>query len=168
MIILKSKWFLFVGVLVIVLVVLYFLGRKSVHTELTIPATPEEIWSILMDVPGYKEWNPVLIPIEGELVEGNKLKYRMIQPGGTESVVDSKVVKIIEHKLLNQYGGIPGFLTFDHRYILEPVNGGTRVTIHEDYRGIGVLFWNTSWVESAYQKVNKALRDRVAQLKKKE
>jgi hypothetical protein len=120
-----------------------------------------------MDVPGYKEWNPVLIPIEGELREGNKLKYRMIQPDGKESVVDTKVVKIVKQKLLNQYGGIPGLLTFDHSYILEPTNGGTLVTIHEDYRGIGVLFWNASWVEPAYQKVNEALRDRVAQLKKK-
>lgn len=167
MTILKSKWTIIILILAVVLLVLYFLGRKSVHTELTIPATPEETWSILMDVPGYKEWNPVLIPVEGELVEGNKLKYRMIQPDGIESVVDTKVVKIVKQTLLNQYGGIPGVLTFDHRYILDSVEGGTRVTIHEDYRGIGVLFRDSSWVEPAYQKVNEALRDRVAQLKKK-
>ena len=167
MTLLKSKWVIAVLILAGVLLLLYLLGRKSVHTELVIPATPGEIWSVLMDVPGYKEWNPVLIPAEGELREGNKLKYRMIQPDGKESLVDSKVVKIVQRKLLNQYGGIPGLLTFDHRYILEPVKGGTLVTIHEDYRGIGVLFWNASWVEQAYQKANEALRDRVAQLKKK-
>ena len=58
-------------------------------------------------------------------------------------------------------------MTFDHTYLLEAVEGGTRVTQHEEYRGIGVLFWDASWVEPAYSKVNEALRDRVAQLKER-
>ena len=69
MAILKAKWFLFIVIPILVLVVLYFLGRKSVHAELMIPSTPAGVWVVLMDVPAYKEWNPVLIPVEGELME---------------------------------------------------------------------------------------------------
>jgi hypothetical protein len=73
---------------------------------------------------------------------------------------------MIKEKKLNQAGGIPGFLTQDHTYLLEPVDGGTRLTQHEEFRGIYLLFWDTSWIEPAYQKSNENLRGKVAGLKK--
>lgn len=143
-------------------------GCTSVHTELFIPAEPEEVWAVLVDARGYEEWNPVLIPIEGELIEGKTVKYQMTEPNGKQSEIEAEVVKIIEEKELNQYGGMWGILTFDHKYVLEPVEGGTKVIQQEEYNGIGVWFWDNSWIEPAYNKVNKALSDRVAQLKKDE
>ena len=55
-------------------------------------------------------------------------------------------------------------MTFDPTWSLEPVDGGTRVTQHEEYRGIGVWFWDYSWVESAYARANEALKKRVLQV----
>ena len=68
---------------------------------------------------------------------------------------------MIEKKKLNQFGGMRGILTFDHQWLLEPVEGGTKVIQHEEYRGIGVWFWDYSWVEPAYTKANDALKKRV-------
>ena len=155
----KLKWIVFITPLV-------FLSCKAVHTEITIPAEPEIIWSVLTDAPAYQEWNPVIVKIEGEFREGEKIKNRLKQPDGKQSVIESTVKKMVKPKELNQYGRTLGFLTFDHTYLLEPVNGGTRVIQHEEYRGVGVLFWDASWVEPAYRNVNEALRNRVAQLKK--
>jgi hypothetical protein len=155
----KLKWIVFITPLV-------FLSCKAVHTEITIPAEPEIIWSVLTDASGYKAWNPVLVPIEGDLREGEKLKYQMTQPDGKQSEVMARVKKMVELKELNQSGGIPGILTFDHKWLLDPVDEGTRVTQHEEYRGIWVWFWDAGWVEPAYRKANEALRDRVAYLKK--
>jgi hypothetical protein len=155
----KAKWIVYIMPLV-------FLSCKAVHTEITIPADPETIWSVLTDPSGYKAWNPVLVPIEGDLREGEKLKYQMTQPDGKQSEITARVKKMVELKELNQGGGIPGILTFDHKWLLEPVNGGTRVTQHEEYRGVGVIFWDASWVEPAYRNANEALRNRVAHLLK--
>ena len=155
----KLKWIVFITPLV-------FLSCKAVHTEITIPAEPEIIWSVLTDASGYKAWNPVLVPIEGDLREGEKLKYQMTQPDGKQSEVMARVKKMVELKELNQSGGIPGILTFDHKWLLDPVDEGTRVTQHEEYRGIWVWFWDAGWIEPAYRKTNEALRDRVAYLKK--
>jgi hypothetical protein len=52
-------------------------------------------------------------------------------------------------------------LTYDHRYVLEPFENGTKVTIHEDYAGIGVNFWNPSAVQKAYARLNTDLKRRV-------
>jgi len=145
-----------------------FMGCNSVHTEITIPAEPEMVWSVLTDASGYSEWNPVLVPIEGDLREGEKLKYQMTQPDGKQSEVTAKVKKMVVRKELNQGGGIPGILTFDHKWLLESVDGGTRVTQQEEYRGIWVWFWDASWVEPAYRNANEALKERVKYLKDKQ
>ena len=146
----KAKW-------IVYLMPLVFLSCHSVHTEITIPADPEMVWSVLTDASGYKEWNPVLVPIEGDLREGEKLKYQMTEPDSKQSEITARVKKMVEHQELNQGGGIPGILTFDHKWLQEPVNEGTRVTQHEDYRGVGVLFWDASWVEPAYRNAMKHL-----------
>jgi uncharacterized protein YndB with AHSA1/START domain len=65
MTILKSKWIVFIMPLV-------FLSCKAVHTEIVIPAPPDVIWMVLTDAAGYQEWNPVLIPVEGEIREVSK------------------------------------------------------------------------------------------------
>ena len=164
--IISSKWFIALVLIVIVLVVLYVLGHKTVHSERVIPAEPDEIWSVLLDKNSYQEWNPILIPSEGDLREGETLTYKMISPDDKESMVKTKVVHLQKAKLLNQYGGMPGILTFDHRWILEPAPNGTKVIQHEEYRGIGVLFWDPGWVEIAYHKSLEALETRIYSLRK--
>lgn len=167
MAIITSKWILTILLLVLlVLAILYLVGRKSVHSEITIQASSQEIWLVLTDIQKIKEWNPVLVPVEGELKEGVTLKYEFYQEGDEPIVMSAKVKEMIDGKLLNQAGGMFGILTFDHKYILEPSHGETKVIIHEDYRGIAVPFWNPAPVEKAYIKLNEALRDRVTQLKK--
>ena len=47
--------------------------------------------------------------------------------------------------------------------MLEPTGNSTKVIIHEDYRGIGVNFWNPQPVEEAYKELNIALKNRVEQ-----
>ena len=143
---------------------LAMLGHKSVHAELVVPAPPEEVWAVLTDAASYKEWNPVFVDVQGEYREGAKLSYQMKDQSGKQSKVVATVTKLDPEHELNQFGGIRGIITFDHHWFLEPVEGGTRVTQHEEYRGVYVWFWNPSWFESAYARANEALRDRVLQI----
>ena len=82
---------------------------------------------------------------------GTQRKQRR-SPDGSVSSVTPTVRHLEEYAVLNQTGGIPGVLTFDHTWTLEAVEGGTRVVQYEEYRGIGVLFWNPGWVEAAYRR----------------
>ncbi|MEM7310863.1 MAG: SRPBCC domain-containing protein [Planctomycetota bacterium] len=153
-----------ITLVVAALLVLMWTGRKSVHTELVVPAPPEAVWAVLMDTGSYGDWNPVLVSAEGALAEGNGIDYTMRQPDGKESPISARVTSLVERQELRQFGGIRGVLTFDHRYTLEPAPEGTRVTQHEEYRGIGVHFWDASWVEPAYARVNEALGERARAL----
>jgi len=160
----NSKWLIVIGIILVALLALYLLGKKSVHHEITINASPEKVWSVLMDTDTYDQWNPVMHLLEGKVKEGNTVKYRFTQDEENVSEMGSKVKKIIPEKLLNQGGGMPLVITFDHKYILEPNGSGTKLTIHEDYAGIYVNFWNPKPVEKAYQKLNEALKKQVESL----
>lgn len=149
------------AVLAIALCVLYFTGRKAAHSEIMIDAPVEKVWQVIRDTQSYPEWNSVMQLKRGNVAEGSELVYTFTQDEETQYDVKIKVKQIIDNKLLNQVGGIPAILTYDHRYALEPSDGNkTKLTIHEDYRGAYVNFWNPELVEKAYQRLNENIKTR--------
>lgn len=159
---LKSKWILFVGIPLLAIAILYLIGKKSVRAEVSIVANPQNVWSTLTNVAQVKDWNKVLIPIEGDLAEGSTVKYEFYQEeNGKAAILGAKVKQLTVAELINQTGGVPGVLTFDHKYILERIDAGTKVTIHEEYRGIMVPFWNPDPVEKAYERLLVQLKNQL-------
>lgn len=154
------------GVLAVVLVIAALTGRKSVHAEIFIPAPPKLVWQVLTDTDAYPEWNPIMEDLEGEFKEDSDVQFKFIQEPGKSYLIKVKVRRVVENGHLNQSGGMYGILTYDHHYILEPKEEGTQVTIHEDYRGIGVHFWNPAAVQDAYERVNAAMKARVLKISK--
>lgn len=154
-----SKWIIAIGLILVMLVAAALLARKAVRAELFIEADPDQVWAVLTDPDSYEDWNPILISVDGEFIEGQTLSVGMKNRDGSVTTVEPTIRKLLPGRELNQVGGVPGILTFNHTWKLEAVNGGTRVTQFEEYRGIGVLFWNPEWVERSYRQANLSLRD---------
>ncbi len=149
------------GGVVAVVALLALTGHKQVHAELVVPAPPAKVWSVLTDAGGYAQWNPVFTRVEGTYGPNAEMAYKMKDEAGKEHDVKARVIKFEEARELNQFGGMRGVMTFDHHWILEPTEGGTKVIQHEEYRGIGVWFWDPSWFQTAYAEANEALKKRV-------
>ena len=137
------------------------LGYHQVHTETFIEAQPEDVWAVITDVPHYSDWNPVIINAEGTYGKGATIKNTVVEAGKKPTLITSRVTRFDPPFHLNQFGGYTGIITFDHHYILEPVNGWTKVIQKEEYTGIYVHFWDSAWVEPAYRAVNARLREEV-------
>ena len=140
------------------LTALYLAGHKSVEAEIVIPAPPSKVWAVITDPDTYADWHPVIRPIAGRLESGQTVTHAMTLEDGSVSEVEAAVVRVEDERLLNQYGGVPLVLTFDHRFELEAVEGGTRLRQHEEYRGIAVPFWDPASVGAGYAEANKRLR----------
>ncbi|GAL11566.1 hypothetical protein JCM19233_2556 [Vibrio astriarenae] len=144
------------------------LGSKSVHDEIIVPVEPEKVWQVLVDIERYHEWNPAITLVDGSLEEGNKVTYHFQETDSQSANITSKVIKIEPYKHLNHKGGYWGIITFDQHYYLEPHELGTKFTIHEDYTGVYVNFWDEAHTQIQYQNMAQALRARVLDLYKTE
>ena len=143
------------------------LTRVTFHVEVDVPAPPEAVWAVLTDTERYAEWNPTQVKVVGEHVEGARVTATFAPPDGAPLEIGMNVVEVDPPRLLRQSGGTPGVLTFDHRWILEPTDAGTRVIQHEEDGGIGMWFWDYGWIEPAYERASLALRDRVIALEQR-
>ena len=161
------KWVLATLVIVVVVAAASLLTKKTFHVEAVIPAPPETVWAILMDTDRSPEWNPVFVAVDGTYAEGAKVTNTVRFPDGSNVSMAATVKTLVPVRELRQSGGIPGVLTFDHQWLLEPVDGGTKVIQHEVDRGFYVRFWGSDWVEPSYLKASEALRDRVMSMQKK-
>ena len=141
------------------------LGYHEVYTEIMIEAEPAEVWSVITDAENYKNWNPVIINAVGTYEEGSRIINTVVEAEDKQATIKSKVIKFDPPYHLNQFGGYTGIITFDHHYELKKVDGGTKVIQREEYTGFYMNFWDASWVEPAYKRVNEALRKEVLRRK---
>ena len=161
---LTSKWIIGLYILVGLGCFLMLIGKKSVHSKISIDATPSQVWEVITNTSQYNEWNSVMLLLEGSIKEGDLVKYRFTQEEGKYYDIPSRVKKIIPTSLLNQGGGTFGIITFDHKYILNEKKGETELVVHEDYRGVFVPFWNPEPVQKAYDRLNEDIKNRVESL----
>ena len=144
---------------------LVVMGCSEVSTQIVIPASPVEVWKVLVDTKGYQDWNPTWRPKEGSLQQGAYIKYDYTQPG--EETIEMRFIvgKSVRPRVIEQSAGTSGLFTNEHRWLLEEVEDGTRVTQMESFSGILVLFSDLSWVEEAYESVNEGLKGEVMKRK---
>ena len=147
-----------------VAVLLGAITKKIFHVEIEIAAPPEAVWDVLTDTEHYQEWNPTQVEIRGAHALGSKLVAVFDAPEVTPFEVELTVSEMEAPHLLRQRGGVPGIITFDHRWTVTPTEHGSLVVQHEVDRGIYLLFWDSSWIEPAYKRASEALRDRVLSL----
>ncbi len=155
------KFWIAGGVLLLGVALAVLLPRKSVHAELVIDASPADVWAAITNTAAYAEWNPIFRSVEGAFSEGATMAISMRLEDGSVTPVEAVVVEMVPNELLHQRAGFPGVLTADHQWLLEDTAGGTRVVQHEEYRGVGVLFYNPAYVQDLYAEGLAALKSKV-------
>jgi len=137
------------------------LPSKSVHAELVIGVPPAVVWNALMDSSGYGDWNPIFTRVDGVFAEGAIMALSMTTSDGGSTDIEVVVKEMIPNQKLHQSAGIPGVLTANHQWLVEEIPEGTRVTQHEEYRGVGVLFYDPAYVQDFYQQGMENLKKRL-------
>ena len=150
---LRSKLRVVLILLLFAIIQLYAFGKKSVHEEIVINAPVESVWKTLISEIDYPKWNQVLVPVNGKIQLDNELDYYLIRPDNDTLKIKMHVAQLLPNKLLNQKGGFPGVFTFDHHYILTDMGNKTKVTIHENFNGIAIPFWNNAWLKREYSEL---------------
>jgi uncharacterized protein YndB with AHSA1/START domain len=108
---------------------------KSYDATSTIQASPDAIWAILTDAPGYQAWDSGVERVEGRIAPGEKIKVvSKANPGRAFPV---KVTEFTPGQRMTWSGGMPfGLFKGVRTFTLSPQsNGTTTFTMHEQYTG---------------------------------
>ena len=140
------------------------------HTT-EIDASPAHVWSILLDLERWPEWNTYAIgvEVEGEVAIGTRLVVTIVQDDWPDPLVVTPVLTRLDPgRELGWHGslGLEGVHETDHYFQMEPLGaGGTRFHHAEEFRGW--LAWllgseaSREFTGRAFQTMNENLKARV-------
>ncbi len=141
--------------------------KHALNTEITIDASPAEVWATLTDLDRYEQWNPFITSSSGEVAVGARLTNRMQPPGG-RAVTFKPTVTIVEPERVFEWLGrlgVPGIFDGRHRFELEATaDGRTRLIHGENFQGVMVRLFKRSLETdtlAGFEAMNDALKARV-------
>ncbi|MBU6422369.1 MAG: SRPBCC domain-containing protein [Gammaproteobacteria bacterium] len=104
--------------------------KRELKASVDIHASPEDVWQVLMDFPGYLEWSKFLLSIEGPAVPGSYLRVRLGNADDQFKVYKPMVLQVTRLRSLRWLANfwVPGLLDWEHGFQLEYLfDGGTRL-----------------------------------------
>ena len=137
---------------------------KEIRAEIQIASTIDKVWAILMDLPNWPNWNPIVNRIEGNLQVGSELSITMCDSKGKNGKSYKAIITSLDEK--NKFSFIAtmmGKFMFSADRIIELGNseGGTLLIQREIYTGIMVLmFWGklSTQAKAMLNSMNEALK----------
>lgn len=136
------------------------MGKKEIKTSIEIQAPPEIVWKVLTNFQEYKNWNPFLKSIEGDVAVGNKIK---INAGGT--TFRPTVLVFDENRELRWIGRLlfKGVFDGEHKFIILDNGDSTTTFKHEeDFNGFIVPLLAGKLdveVQQAFEAMNQKLKE---------
>ena len=112
---------------------------RNIETEITINASPETVWEVLLDHKAYPQWNPFIKEISGTAQPGEKLVVS-IKPPESKAMEFKPLVLVNEKEKEFRWIGkllVKGIFDGEHYFLLESLGPNeTRFTQGENFTGI--------------------------------
>lgn len=111
----------------------------ELRTEIEIDAPPSAVWSVLADFASYRDWNPFIGRVTGELRADARLEVLICPPDGREMTFRPRIVRVDPERELRWLGHflVRGLFDGEHFFRLERLpDGRTRFVHGENFTGL--------------------------------
>lgn len=138
----------------------------EIKTQITITATPENVWNHLTNFEEYKHWNPFIKSVKGVVEKGQKVEV-IIQPPNSKQVKFKPT--ILSYKTNTEIRWIghllfPGIFDGEHIFtIVDNKNGTVNFFQSEVFSGILVRLFKSSLLKNTkngFRSMNEKLKER--------
>ena len=132
---------------------------KFYETKTTINATPEQIWPIMSDGPGFTSWDSSVVGFEGNIANGEKVKLTSeVNPKRAFKLNVSDVSP--PHSFVFSSGMPFGLFKGERTYKLIPKGDSTEFHMREEYTGpmAGMIFKSIPDLNPSFQKFAAGLK----------
>ncbi len=137
---------------------------KEYHTKIDINASKEMVWKALTDFERYREWNPLVSQLTGNISEGGIIKTTIVPLKNTYA---AKLLSFKKNKEIVWKGkrGVSFLLAGEHYYRLKGHQENLTTLEHGEYfTGILSIFISNKLLEKmekAFVAHNLALKERL-------
>lgn len=138
---------------------------NEILTEIDIDASASRVWGCLVDFPRFKDWNPLIREVRGDMQPGRRIRVSVRLPGGVSLTFRPRLLAVRPDRELRWIDRtpIPGLLEGEHWFILEPSEDGRVRFLHgERFRGLAsVLFGGLidRQLRPGYEAMNRTLKE---------
>ena len=80
----------------------------KISTAVEIDAPAARVWSVLVDLPAYREWNPFIVEASGTVAVGETLALQMALPGRSPMTIKPRLLVVDPDRRLEGASAIPG------------------------------------------------------------
>lgn len=138
---------------------------RQIERSVEIAASSERVWEVLADFGGYRDWNPFLLSVSGQPVQGARLRVRIRPRGRRALTFRPRVTVAIPGRELRWLGQsfVPGLLDGEHAFVLHPLGAGACLLVQtESFRGllVGLAGKELDAIADGFDRMNQALRSR--------
>ena len=137
---------------------------KSVRTEIDIAAPGDRVFAVLADFSSWRDWNPVIPEIHGDLRPGGRVAFRIRIEGLPTLPIQAKLINADAGRKIAWVGGVRGFFWGEHYFLVESRGEATHLVHGEDFDGALVALMprqGLARIERSYARLNEALRREV-------
>ena len=137
---------------------------RQINTQIDIDASPDKVWSLLLDFESYAQWNPFIQRASGRPEVGQKLEILMVTATGKSLAIEPVVIAAQPTREFRWVGHrlIRGLLDVEYYYMLRTAEDGRTRFVHGAvFTGLLSPFWG-GFVNSALRgffQMNEALKE---------
>lgn len=138
---------------------------RAIHTEIGIDRPAAGVWSVLVDIDKWPDWNP-FAKVRGRLAVGETLDVEIRPPGKRPMTFRPTVVKLEPGSELRWLGhlGLPGIFDGEHGFRVVPESAERcRFEHFETFRGVlagPILRLAGDATRRGFEAMNRALKAR--------
>jgi hypothetical protein len=112
---------------------------RTVETRFSVPQSPDQVWSVLIDFASYARWNSFLREASGEVRVGKKLTITLYSSSGIKMSFKPRLLVIDKDRELRWMGHliVNGLFDGEHYWVLSRnANCATHIVHGENFNGL--------------------------------
>jgi hypothetical protein len=139
---------------------------KELHSEIQIDVPAKRVWELLTDFASYPQWNPFIRNISGQPATGERLRVRLVPPGGRGMTFKPRVLNAEPNREFRWLGHllVPGLFDGEHSFTIQPLEENrVRFVQGETFKGLLVPLFARSLetnTQRGFEQMNRALKRR--------
>jgi hypothetical protein len=138
---------------------------RTVETRFSVPQSPDQVWSVLIDFASYARWNSFLREASGEVRVGKKLTITLYSSSGIKMSFKPRLLVIDKDRELRWMGHliVNGLFDGEHYWVLSRnANCGTDIIHGENFKGLLVGIFKPEKFKVEYGRMNRDMAAEIA------